>query len=414
MNLKRVIYQKIYEIMTEGKCTFKISMILFCTVFLFCKESPPPEPAELEAWFVSCLNEPSPQLLHSTSGSCDSLVRVIRKKSITGKGSAVLTDSTGYKYTLGFQTPPVISQDTTYPCIIYLHGGIGTTLSNKGEHAYEMVAMLADSMDLFMVSPSANREVPWWSAGGLSRIIQTLRYMTMHYPVNPKKVFLMGVSDGATGCWAAANTIAEPFAGFIAVSGFGGMLPRLGMKLIPQNLMQRPIYNVNAGNDRLYPIAAVNQFLDQMESRGVGIKRMVYPEEQHGFDYRIREMDTLCSLIRTWTHPATGAVNWYGNQQYPFMVKNVFSVKYDSNQRNYFIQEYCTSDTFFIYSSGLISIQMYFDTDNHCSRNGIFKINDKRVCKLRARRFNRKDELRILKLRGFPLTLDWNTFIIPL
>jgi len=113
--------------------------------------------------------------------------------------------------------------------------------------------------------------------------------MTLHYPINPDKVFLAGVSDGATGCYAVANTMCGPFAGFIAVSGFGGMLPQMGIQLFPSNIMQRPIYNVNAGKDRIYPIEEVRKFLDWLTNSGVAIERKEYPDELHGFDYRGKE-----------------------------------------------------------------------------------------------------------------------------
>jgi hypothetical protein len=43
--------------------------------------------------------------------------------------------------------------------------------------------------------------------------------------------------------------------------------------------MQRPIYNVNAGRDRLYPIDMVEKFLDAMEREGVGVMRRTYPKK---------------------------------------------------------------------------------------------------------------------------------------
>jgi dienelactone hydrolase len=184
--------------------------------------------------------------------------------------------------------------------MVYLHGGIGTQLNTKGEAAYLMLSPLSDSMPLFLASPSANRFSPWWSECGHERILQTVRYMTLNYPVDPDRIILAGVSDGATGCYAVANKTSTPFAGFIAISGFGGLLPQLGIKLDPSNLARRPIYNINADGDHLYPVDAVNQFLDWCDAQGLDIQRKIYAGEKHGFDYRDREFCTIAAIVRNW------------------------------------------------------------------------------------------------------------------
>ena len=236
--------------------------------------------------------------------SIDSLVRVLHKQNLTpGSFTAIINDSSGLAYTVGYRTPAHFVVDTVYPLIIYLHGGIGTTLTTKGEKAYDMLAPLGDSLPLFLCSPSANREAPWWSPSGLQRIMQTMRYMTIRYPIDPNRVFLAGVSDGATGCYMAANTIGSPFAGFLAISGYGGMLTQMGIPLIAANLMQRPIYNINAGQDHLYPLENVNSFLDKLEQQGVYLKRSVYLDEKHGFDYREKEFGAIAGLLRGWRKP---------------------------------------------------------------------------------------------------------------
>jgi acetyl esterase/lipase len=272
----------------------------------------PASAEEVEDYFVN----PSPAKYAALAATtCDTAgltaaFRAIRSRADTGTVRRWLTDSAGFQYRLGYTTPRDYAPDSAYPLIIYLHGGIGTERNDKGDSAFLMLAALADTFRLFLASPSANRFTPWWSPLGLSRILQTLRFMTLRYPVNPRKVFLAGVSDGATGCYAAANTICAPFAGFTAVSGFGGMLPMLGMQLAPGNLMQRPIYNVNAGLDHIYPVENVKEFVRLLQEQGVGITSKIYPYEKHGFDYRGKEMGALANLIRTWSRPAMAGLSW--------------------------------------------------------------------------------------------------------
>ena len=373
-----------------------------------CKEQirDPVSTAVFEEWFAGTGMDVPTGLLQSDRSLIDSLRTGLRNTSVKGPGSVVLADTFGVRYTTGFFTPASFRPDSTYPLIIYLHGGTGTERNDKGERAWEMLGMLSDSMDLFLASPSANRNAFWWSPAGLSRILQTLRYMALHYPVNPDKVFLAGVSDGATGCWAAANSISGPFAGFIAVSGFGGMLLQFGMKLYPQNLMQRPIYNVNAGKDRLYPLDAVNGFLDRLEQQGVGIQRREYPDEPHGFDYRDRERGALCTFIRAWSRPKTGTVNWTAPAGYPFCIGSVLPLDRPPGNGAFSVREFCRNDTICLHSSGLGGFQMYFDDNNFCAGKGVFRINGSRVRHLKSMTPDMKALCSIMKQRCFPVSIN--------
>jgi pimeloyl-ACP methyl ester carboxylesterase len=279
----------------------------------------------------------------------------------TGNFTQVLTDSSGVGYTLGWKTPANIRPDTTYPLVIYLHGGTGSPLTTKGEKAYDMLTPLSDTFQLFLASPSANRFAPWWSPEGTNRILQTLRYMSLHYPVNPDKVFLAGVSDGATGSYGIANTACHPFAGFIAVSGFGGMLQSVAMPLVPGNIRQRPIYNVNAGKDRIYDIAQVNMFLDWLGSNGVNVIRKVYPDELHGFDYRDKEFGTIASFIRNWTKPQANInIDWTFVPGFINCVDNVISCKFDDKAAVRHISAIWSNDTLSITSEGIKEIILTF------------------------------------------------------
>ncbi len=332
-------------------CFFCIAISFF---LLSCSErSRSVPPADFRTIF---LNQPPEKTPCPDARGIDSLTDHFRRLGKAGAFSETLSDSFSVSYITGFRTPDIFRQDTLYPLVIYLHGGTGTTLNSKGEKAYEMLLPLADSMQLFLASPSASRNSPWWSPSGLFRILQTLRLMTLYYPIDPDKVFLVGVSDGAAGCWAAANAISSPFAGFIAVSGYGGIVQSAGMQLFPQNIMQRPFYNVNAGKDHLYPIATVNRFLDYMEQNGVNLIRKEYPEEKHGFDYRMQEMGTICQMLRTWSRPESRSFSWHFIPGYPNLPDNVISWEPVNEKANSHISGFQRADTFFINSGNIQSV----------------------------------------------------------
>jgi acetyl esterase/lipase len=301
----------------------------------------------------------SPIALYQWDSCMSAAVRV--NAGPLGAQSAVIKDSSGVDYTIGWKTPSAIRTDTLYPLIIYLHGGTGSPLTTKGEKAYDMLQPLSDSFSLFLASPSANRFTPWWSPDGIGRILQTLRFMTLRYPINPEKVFLAGVSDGATACYAAVNTIAGPFAGFLAISGFGGMLPQVSMSLVPSNIGQRPIYNVNAGKDRIYDLSQVMQFIDWLQQNGVKINHKEYPDQQHGFDYRAKEFGTLATFIRTWSKPkAANSIEWTFTPGFPYCVDNLVDCVLDNTAQSIRLKAALHADSLDIFSEGLKEITVSF------------------------------------------------------
>lgn len=390
------------------------SILVFEAVNLQCWKSipacklNPPKNILFEDWFINPTERKLSDLISSGFQQDDigSVLSSLRKNAREGANIDTMTDLTGTRYVLGSWAPR-FKTDSLYPLIIYLHGGIGTELNTKGDSAYKMFSFVSDSLPVFLASPSANRYTPWWSPSGLYRILQTLRYMTLAYPIDPHKIFLAGVSDGATGCWAAAGSINSPFAGFVAISGFGGMLPSLGVQLDPNNLMQRPIYNINAGNDRLYPIAQVNQFLDYMEQSGVRLTRKVYPEEQHGFDYRAKELPAILEILRTWSRPDYHGICWTFIPGIPNLTDNIFDFEYNGETTTR-INGAFRADTLSIRSAGLSSVAFYSDLPEL-----FVKINNSPIKRFSRAKTNLKLQLLSMQHDCFP-TIHSNFFTITL
>lgn len=179
------------------------------------------------------------------------------------------------------------------PLVVYLHGGIGANRRDKGEKAFEMMNFIYDSIPIFAASPSADLQNPWWSPSGVKRIKFAVKYMTQNYNIDASKIFLCGVSDGATGVfYFAATQENSPFAKYFAVSGLGETV--LGNPpIITQNLLKSEIYIINAGNDRLYPAEKTKSFAQNLKDGKVNVEFKFYENEEHGFDYKRKEFDAF-------------------------------------------------------------------------------------------------------------------------
>jgi len=314
-------------------------------------------------WFVNPTREKLRAMagLRLSASQWDTVIARARAANAgrAGETAVVLNDSAGAGYTLGYATPATLRADAVYPLIIYLHGGIGGAKPDKGARAWDMLGALRDTLPLFLASPTATREAPWWAPQGIGRILQSLRYMTLHFPIDPDRVFLAGVSDGAVGCYAFANSLCKPFAGFIAISGFGGMLQQFKIPICPGNLMQRPIYTVYAGNDRIYPAPLQQRFLDWLDTNGVSVQRSFYPGENHGFDYRDKEYGRLANIIRTWKRQPRAGLSWTFIPGYPQLPDNPLAWEYvDKVNALPSVGGFWRDDTLIVQSSLLRSIDV--------------------------------------------------------
>jgi len=344
-------------------CAVCLAIAALCGSCSMHARIPESAPGAFAGWFVG----PAEQKLRSladlrlSSSQWDTVIARARAANAQPAGEAAirLNDSAGVGYTLGYATPAAFRTDTAYPLIIYLHGGIGGAQPDKGARAWDMLGALRDTFPLFLASPTATREAPWWAPQGVDRILQSLRYMTLHFPIDRDRIFLAGVSDGAVGCYAAANSLCKPFAGFVAISGFGGMLQQFKIPICPGNMMQRPIYTIYAGNDRIYPASLQQQFLDWLDTNGVGVQRSFYPDENHGFDYRDKEYGRLADIIRTWKRQPRAGLSWTFIPGLPQLPDNLLAWEY-AEKANALpsVSGYWRDDTLIVQSSLLQSIDV--------------------------------------------------------
>lgn len=363
-----------------------------------------PDDINFARWFLNPNNrlKNKSALPHVSEKKIDSFVINAKKKYGIGNFTEKLYDEDRTEYTLGFSTPQNIFPDSLYPLVIYLHGGIGRAQNDKGKNAYEMFRFLADTIDIFLASPTATKSTPWWSAPGLNRILRTIRFMSLYFPINPDRIFLAGVSDGALGCYAAANTINGPFAGFIAISGFGGLLPQVGLELYPINLRQRPIYNINGGNDHLYSLKYINQFIDWLIHHGIPVENKIYPRGKHGFDYRQRETSRLTEIIKTWYRPQRSGIAWNITPGYPNCADNLltWTIKKDQPGVSPQIHTYWHHDTLNIKINGINSF--YYIANQRPTNKLFYKYNNGKVRSLNSEYPNKNQILKLMMHYHYP------------
>jgi len=122
------------------------------------------------------------------------------------------------------------------PLVVFLHGDWqdGTDnqsqLAGRGNGSYELVDAARDGgIPLVYVAPQTTGA--YWPP---DRVVAVVRDALTHWPIDPRRIYLTGVSDGATGVWDALKTYPECFAAGVPMSGMTELAGLGAIRDVPQ------------------------------------------------------------------------------------------------------------------------------------------------------------------------------------
>ncbi|HCL73055.1 MAG TPA: hypothetical protein DIC58_09480, partial [Gammaproteobacteria bacterium] len=136
-----------------------------------------------------------------------------------------------------------------------------------------------------IVIPFAWAEAYWWQDSQSENIPAILNELKATYNVDENRVTMTGISDGGTGAYFFAFKQPTQWAAFLPYIGHPGVLRSQqsggGYRLYFENLMNKPLYIVNGENDRLYPAASLDSFIQILQDVGVSYTWTVIEEGEH-------------------------------------------------------------------------------------------------------------------------------------
>jgi pimeloyl-ACP methyl ester carboxylesterase len=206
-----------------------------------------------------------------------------------------------FAYTL--DVPDTYDPARKYQVRVHLHGGV--MMRDAGQpRGNGSIGALAGAEQIY-VMPTSWRDAPWWSRAQIENIDAILDALKRAYNVDENRVVAAGVSDGATGLYYLAMRDTTPFASFLPLNGSMMVLAndRLGVdaSLFPTNLLNKPLFLVNGGQDPLYPMKAVEPYIKHLDDSGVTIAYHPRPEAAHNTAWWPEVKDTFEAFVRE--HP---------------------------------------------------------------------------------------------------------------
>jgi pimeloyl-ACP methyl ester carboxylesterase len=213
--------------------------------------------------------------------------------------SHLMADSE-FPYTL--DVPPAYDASKKYQARVQLHGGIGRPGPLvRGDGS---IGALAGAEQIYVLPTSWN-EAPWWGELQVASLRVILDALKRTYNVDENRIVVSGVSDGGTGVYYVAMKDTTPYASFLPLNGFLMVLanPSLELteQLFPQNLINKPFFVVNGGEDPLYPEPMIAPYIRHMQKGGGSVDYHPQPNAGHNTSWWPQVKDTFEAFVRS--HP---------------------------------------------------------------------------------------------------------------
>ena len=220
-------------------------------------------------------------------------------------------DGVEYRYEL--YVPDDYDPARRYPVRVYLHGGVARPRRDDAPFWRNGERYARD--DAIVVFPESWSEAMWWQASQVENLTGLLNDLKRRYNVNENAVYLLGVSDGATGAFYHAFKAPTPWAAFLSFNGHPVVLANQSTfadgQMYVTNLRNKPIFAINGGQDRLYPIESVVPFLQLFVNAGVHVEFTPKPEAGHNMQWWAEESANIDEFIVAQSrHPLPDRLVW--------------------------------------------------------------------------------------------------------
>jgi hypothetical protein len=266
----------------------------------------------------------APDVVGSGVSFADALARLKRGRSYPAgakRGSSLQLQRRSVNGDFFYQlvVPETYDPARKYQVRVQLHGGVMMRESGdprgRGGRGGRGGGGPLEGAEQIYVLPMAWRDAPWWSRIQVENLDAILDSVKRGYNVDENRVVLSGVSDGATGLYYIAMRDTTPFASFLPLNGFLMVLANdelsVDAEIFPTNLLNKPFFIVNGGQDPLYPIRNVLPFVDHLRDSGVIVDYHPRPEAGHNTAWWPEMKEPFEAFVRAHPRdPLPAALTW--------------------------------------------------------------------------------------------------------
>lgn len=159
-----------------------------------------------------------------------------------------------------------------WPLILFLHGAgeRGKKLDLVKKHGPPKIVEQQPDFPFIVISPQCAAK-EWWSNDVLTALLDEV---LADYRVDPRRVYLTGLSMGGYGAWSLAMACPERFAAVAPICGGGN-------RLLAHKLKGLPVWAFHGAKDDVVPVRESEKMVDAVREAGGDARLTVYPDAGH-------------------------------------------------------------------------------------------------------------------------------------
>lgn len=167
------------------------------------------------------------------------------------------------------------ASETRYPLILFLHGSgeRGSDLNLVRKIGLTKKLEKGADFPFIVLAPQCPAGSTW--VFELDALNVLLNQIVWFYKVDPKRLYLTGLSLGGNGTWYMAARYAERFAAIAPVCGRG-----IGRSVMPP-LQHTPIWAFHGALDDVVPVTESEQMVKDLQEIGADVRLTIYPDANH-------------------------------------------------------------------------------------------------------------------------------------
>lgn len=214
----------------------------------------------------------------------------LQNKLVFDKGLNQNPKDTNYHYIS--YTPKEYDKDSLkkWPLIIFLHGGSSRGTDTLKLYSYGIPDQICRGREFpfVIVAPQCPGNQRWSTDNWFENFYEEI---TSKYRVDTNRVYLTGVSLGASGTWFLAIKYPEKFAAIAPMSGFTRHIEYI--KNNTDRLIDIPIWAFHGKLDKVVEFEDTEWMISRLEGENRNLKFTLVPDGEHGihwFEYPKQEL----------------------------------------------------------------------------------------------------------------------------
>jgi len=210
----------------------------------------------------------------------------LKVKIKSGTQEATFLKKSGEKYKARITFPENLQDQARHELIIALHwaGDFGT----YKEFNDCLVVPGFKNLEAIIVSPEGETQL-WNTKNNVEKVLSIIENSQKFWNVNPKKIAIMGYSNGGNGSWYFAEKHPELFSAAIPMAGLYRITEQIDV----------PIYAIQGAQDELFPLKKSRHWVEKTKDAGSDVTFVVNEKLSHfqGCSY-IEELDKASEWLK--------------------------------------------------------------------------------------------------------------------